>query len=76
MCWVMLQGVEEHLGLQGAVANASVRYAVNQGWLDVEGDPPRSVRLTHAGRRMETIPQGVHVLFAVLTRPRGTAGLR
>ena len=52
MRWVILHNVGQDLGLEDAVAVASVHYAVDQGWLNAEGDPAHSICLTDAGRRL------------------------
>ena len=57
MQYRMVQPLVKAVGLNEAVAEAAIAYAVEQGWLITEvaeDEPPHSVCLTDAGRRVVT----------------------
>ena len=52
MQWQMVRLIVTAAGLDDAAAYTAIAYAMRKGWLIWEGDPPHSVRLTDAGRRL------------------------
>jgi hypothetical protein len=52
MQYRMAQTFGKAVGLDEAAADVAIVYAVAQGWLIAEGNPPHSICLTESGRAL------------------------
>jgi hypothetical protein len=50
MQWHMVRLIAKSVALDYETADAAIAYAVRQGWLLTEGNPPHSIYLTDDGR--------------------------